>query len=227
MLNYAFKALSKSGKEMVIFKLEDGPCPIDSNYFMLAGRPGTPLLRYDSIMMGSDLNGVFSGDIVEYKGKEYCVSYNRGFALRSMDGDEIIRFHQLDINSMKVIGHELLDNRGFYFENIKPKFKYIDSEYAKAKRLKSNEIMWGFKSFFGTIDNKLIVNVYGVKLLIPCNSIQQYTGFSYQGKPVYFNDSIKGSPVYMKSGRVYITQDGMRMDLRLSGVIRNTKEAVI
>lgn len=219
-MNYPFKALSRTRNEMVIFTLEDGPCPIDSNFFFLAGRPGTPLLRYDSIMIGCDLN-VFAGDLVEYKGKEYCASYNRGFALRSKDGDEIIRFQNVEMSHLKVIGHELLDSKGFYFESIKPSFKYVDEEYAKAKRLKSSVVQWGFKSFFGNIGNKLIVNVYGVKLLLPYSDIQQSAGVTYKNKLVYFNDTIKDSSVYMKNGRVCVNSDGLRKDLRLSDVLKD------
>lgn len=224
--NYPFKALSKNKKELVVFTLEDGICPLDDNFFFLVRRPGTPILRYDSVMVGTDLNGVFEGDIVEYNEKEHIVAFNRGFALKELNGNEVIH---LD----KISNYKVVDNVCFRPElkrEFSPiSFKHVDKEYAKLSRSKKEiDIKWGIKSFYGAIGERLIVNIYGVKLLVPNDEIQQFAGFYVNYKEedkeisskIYFSDKIENSPIYMEKGRVCVKYDGIKYDLRRSNILR-------
>ena len=86
------QAASADG-EMTAFNIEDCPKLVDDEFLYLANRPGTALLRKDTIFRGSDMfsqdgKRLFEGDILRTAdgGTIYAVHFYNGFKLRGQDG---------------------------------------------------------------------------------------------------------------------------------------------
>lgn len=209
---YPFKALSVNKKELVSFTLSDGPWRQDMTCFTLSNRPGTPILRYNTIMRGSDIPGLFEGDIIEYNGKKYIIKYEMGFAAVSLD-KEVIPVSELSYINV-------VDN--MYFQKEFPisycnkiTFKYIEREDEK---FLNKERVFGIKSVLGAICDKSFVAIYGSKMVNE-NDLLQMSGVRYKGKHIYIGEEIEGNKLYMNRGRLYIKAYGKAYDVKSTPIL--------
>ena len=209
---YPFKALSASYKELVSFTLADGPLRQDIKFFTLMNRPGSPVLRYNTIMRGCDIPGLFEGDIIEYKGKKYIIRYEMGLAAVSLDKEVI------PVNKLEYIN--VVDN--MYFQKEFPitycnrlTFKYIEKGDNKYK---GNYKYFGIKSITGAFKDKSLIAIYGSKL-VDEDSILQFTGVRYKGERIHFGECIEGNPLYMEKGRLLIKALGGCHDVKSSPIL--------
>lgn len=209
---YPFKALSVNYKELVSFTLEDGPWRQNMNFFGLMNRPGSPILRYNTIMRGCDIPGLFEGDIIEYKGKKYIMRYELGLAAVSLDGEVI--------PSSKLEYINVVDN--MYFQKEFPitycnklVFKYIEKEDEKYKE---NYKYFGIKSITGSFKDKALISIYGSKL-VNVNDVLPFTGIRYKGERIHLGECIEGNPVYMEKGRLLIKALGGCHDVKSSPIL--------
>lgn len=211
MVSYSFKALSLNKKELVSFTLEDGPILQDAKSFALINRPGSPILRYNTIMKGCDIPRVYEGDIIEYHGKEYIIHNEIGFCAISLDGE---RIYLDDLDEIKVVNNMYFQNKFKVFSK-KCTFKYVEKT---EKRFLGGEREFGFRSIMGGIAGKPLISIYGAKLS-DASDIRMFTGIRYKGKRIYFGDEIEGSIVYMERGRVKMKVNGLEYDLRKNNSI--------
>ncbi len=209
---YPFKALSANRKEIVSFTLADGPWRQNVKFFTLMNRPGSPILRYNTIMRGCDIPGLFQGDIIEYKGKKYIIKYELGFAAVSLDGEVI------PTNKLEYIN--VIDN--MYFQKEFPitycnklTFKYVEKE---DKRYKGNHRFFGIKSIPGAFNDKSLIAIYGSKL-VDEDCISLFTGVKYKGERIHLGECIEGSPLYMEKGRLFIKALGGCHDVKSSPIL--------
>lgn len=179
-------ALTKDGTDVVQFKLKDGPCPISEDYFVLLNRPGTPILRYDSIMRGMDIPGVYEGDIISFKHKDYMIKYQKGYNAVSLSGEV------LDISKLKY----LKVKTHMYFQNS---FKPIVPTLI---RMRIRGKIYPIKKIFGATKKGIVVNERGLGV-VEINEIQQDAGMRVDGKKVYFGKN-DDKFVCLKRGRVIV-----------------------
>ena len=191
MSTYPLKALSKDRKELVVFGIEDGPCPLDSNFFVLTKRPGSPILRYDSILRGMDVPNLFEGDIIESNGTQYIIKYHRGFNAISLEGDTL---EIKDLRRAKVV------DQLYFQDNFKKKYptrhKYIidgvDTEFTR---------------FMGATETGVIINDSNLPV-VPFFKVMQNTGMRYKGNKLYFGNIINNCPVVLYKGNIVIIENG-------------------
>lgn len=212
MCTYPFKALSANGKELVAFTLADGPWRHDTKFFSLANRPGSPILKYNTIRRGSDIPGLFEGDIIEYNGKKYCIKYEMGLAAFSLDGEVI------PVNQLSYI--KIVDNVYFQKEFKLPNWRKVTFKYVEKedKRFLNQHRFFGIKSITGAMRNKPFIAIYGCKL-VPEDDILQFTGVTYKDERIHFGECIEGNPVYMEKGRIYVRAFGKCHDVKSSPIL--------
>lgn len=90
-LFFPLQATSADGSA-TIFNIDDCPKLIDDEFFYLSNRAGTPLLRKETILRGSDVflsdgRRIFEGDILRSLDEGiHFVLFHNGFKLRGQDG---------------------------------------------------------------------------------------------------------------------------------------------
>lgn len=196
MYTYPLRALSKDGKEVVSFTLADGPCKLDTDTFILTERPNTPILRTETILRGSDIEGLFEGDILEHKGYLYIIQYHRGLAGLSKEKG-LLQLSE--------------------FESLKPVSSvYERPEYVIPKKAtytyKYGNLLFPLDDVIGVDNNRLVLQAKSGELA-DLSKVQQYAGIRYNGSYKYFGDEIEGSPLIMKNGRCCVYKHNTYIDI--------------
>jgi hypothetical protein len=204
MRTYPLRALAKGGSSYCVFDLNDGPGRWDDEHFILMGRPNSPILRYDSISRGSDIPGVFSGDIVSVKGDDYLVIYHRGLVAKNLVTKKIFYLDEADfrVKSEAEYMGTIVPNRHkkhLYRTEVngeKIDF-YIDHLYGldpKSKCILHNRRGYGFLTY---------------------DSISQYVGIRHPqtNEPLFFGDY----DLHMESGSLVATVNGEKINITKGG----------
>lgn len=174
MRSYPLRASSVCGKYMVPFSLKDGPIPLDDNTFALSEIPNSPILTYESILRGCDIEDLFAGDIVTSNGKDYLISYHRGLVGRSLDDTREVLYFD-DIGKITMVSN--IYNREAYMSSRQSTFPY------KYK----NDVFY-LQDIYGIQNGMLRVNIKG-GLLVPIEEAQQYAGVrGPESELVFFGD---------------------------------------
>lgn len=197
MYSYPLRALSKKGGLAVPFTLGDGPCRIDDNYFILTERPGSPLLRYDMILRGMDIPGIFEGDILLDNGKEFVIQYQRGFMAVSKDKE------QKSLSSIPNI--QVVSNIYKRNDFVIPKL------LAMMYKIRESDL-FELDCILGVNEGNLILN-YKEGMLVPEHEIKQYAGITYLGNSMYFGDEINGNKLMLRQGRCAILDGDKYLDI--------------
>jgi hypothetical protein len=172
LYTYPLRAESADGTELVPFTLDDGPCKISEEFFVLTTRIQSPILKYETILRGSDITGLFEGDYVEIDGVEYLVVTKRyGLCAVGKEGD------------LK----DFIDVRNFNVVSNIYKRKEHDKLKRKVHRYKYSGIQFNLDRVYGMHKGKLLLNHNG-GMLIPIKEIQQETGNKIANKVTYYGD---------------------------------------
>lgn len=167
------RALSKCGNFLVPFTLADGPAPIDKDHFVLTMKPDTPILRYDSILRGSDIKGLFEGDIVTVEGddKEYPVIYSSGVKLKDPESSiEIIYDNQKKFLCVS----DIYTRKTKFIKRTIPKFRI-------------NGIVFLLSDVYGIHNGHLLLNKSVVK--VKPEDVRMHAGVRDKNKNyLYFGD---------------------------------------
>lgn len=192
MLNYPLRTVSKCGKYLVDFTLQDGPCPVSEEHFVLTERPGSPILRYSEISRGSDIPNLFEDDIVtDETGEEFIVFYNRGVMCKSLSTGKL----QMLPRNFKIVGN-------IYKRGIEKESKIKQQKYKHGNNL------FSLQNIYGIMNGKLLVNVDGT--VVDPAEVQEYTGLRATDRErLYLGDR----NVYLKDGRVSVKVDGKDVDI--------------
>lgn len=187
MFHCRCRALTELG-EPFYFSAEDVPVQVYPDAFILAARPGTPLLKVSSIGRAMDHEQLAEGDKVLIGGKEYTLTYYRGFSFKSDNG--------ITIPSHLVTSYQLASiNKGV---KSKLQFKY-------------NEHVFQLPSILGCSEGSAVLSV--CKELVNPKYIQISAGFLYNRKRVFYGDSVEGLEVIMWRGRPCVCKEGMYVEV--------------
>lgn len=186
LLNYPMRALSKCGRYLIDFRLEDGPCPVDKEHFVLTERPGSPILLYSEVGRGSDIPNLFEGDIIQDEdGKEYIITYFRGLVCQSIETSKYLEIPE----KFKISGN-IYKRRGRLNKSVSHKFICKD-------------IIFTLQEIYGVHENNLIVNVES-NVFIP-EEVKQYSGLRSQSrKMLFFGDD----GLTLHKGRICVLKEG-------------------
>lgn len=180
---YHLLALTKDRRDVVAFSLLDGPCMIGENQFVLVNRPGTPILRYDSIMRGMDIPGIFEGDIINYRGKDFIVKYQRGFNGYSLNGD-VVDMNELSNGIVK--SH-------VYFQDIFKQIAPTKIRYRIGNKHYTIDKVFSAPGRKGVVFNDKRLGI------VELNRIEQDAGTIVNKKRIYF-----GKDAVMRKGKIII-----------------------
>lgn len=200
MNTLSLQALTSDGKACR-FSVCDVPVVIDDEQFVLMARPGSPILLTHSIVSCTDIPNISEGTVLtDSSGKEYTVSFKRGFA--AMD-------KQRNVVKINEIGEYRVTNT-----------VSLSSISTCRQRLiyKYGDIQFQLKDFVGIIDGKAVIKENYTA--IDVSEIQQYAGLTYMGKNVFLGDMIDGNKVTMHAGRICIDYEEYFIDLADMQIIK-------
>lgn len=200
MNTLSLQTLTAKG-EFCEFSVHDVPVAVDDEQFVLMAKPGSPILLNKFIVSCTDIPNVHEGTVlVDAKGKEYVVSFKRGFA--AMDAERnVIKINEIgdyiitdtvSLSSISTCRQRLI-------------YKYKDMQFQ-------------LKDFVGLSDGKAIIKENYTP--IDLNEIQQYAGLTYNSKSVFLGDSIDGNIVVMHMGRICMDCGGYFVDLADMQIIK-------
>lgn len=174
-----------------VFTVADIPVVVSEDTFVLLRRRFSPILRLNTLSMGSDV-GVFEGDILEdVDGSRWYVGYESGFVAYSMGRGK--RRFLYDFVELKVVSRMTADEfQAFKFKKTKIKFKYQDYIFIV------NDIVGKYR------DDLLTQNIRG---RVRVSELQQALSIVIDGKRMYLGDLYRGYPVIMCFGRICIQNE--------------------
>ena len=176
------------------FSIKDIPVLVDDNNFILMARPGSPILRFDTIGSLTDIPDIGEGTVLVGENNDvYTISFKRGFAAMSSDR-QISKLHELS---------------NYTITAEAPHFVGI----ANRQRLlfKYNNLQFQIKDIVGAIDGKAIVK--REHTLVAVDKVQQYAGLTFNNTRVFLGDVIDGGIVTMYKGRVCLHKNNRYIDL--------------
>lgn len=191
MNSYPMRTISKCGKYLVDFTLQDGPCPVSGEHFVLTERPGSPILCYNDVVRGSDIPHLYEHDIIEDEhGEEFIVFYSRGMLCKS-----------LETNRVQNIPRKFKNSSNIYKRGIDIKIK-------SQHKFKYGNNLFTLQEIFGVMNGKLLVNADS--LVIDPSLVQEYSGLRTTNKEmIFFGDQ----GIYLKDGRAVVERDGEILDV--------------
>lgn len=200
MNTLSLQTLTAKG-ESCEFSVHDVPVTIDDEQFVLMAKPGSPIMLNKFIVSCTDMPNVHEGTILmDSKGKEYIVSFKRGFA--AMDAQRnVIKIS--DIGDYTVTNSVSLSSISTCRQRLIYKYK---------------DIQFQLKDFVGLSDGKAIIKENYTPIVL--DEVQQYAGLTYNNKSVFLGDVIDGHKVVMHMGRICMDCGGYFVDLADMQIIK-------
>lgn len=199
--NYPMRALSKCGNFLVPFTLADGPAPIDKDHFILTEKQNSPILRYDSVLKGSDIEGLYEGDIVTIEGddKEYPVIYATGVRLK--DSEEQIEIIYDNQKKFSIVS-DIYTRKMKFIKRTIPKFRIDNTGFL-------------LSDLYGMHKGHLLLNKTSV--MVKPEDIRMHAGVRDKNrKYLYFGDHgltlLNGQPGVYQDGE-FITLASGKLDI--------------
>lgn len=182
MFHCRCRALTDRG-EPIFFYAKDVPVCVDAEHFILANRPGLPLLRTATFSRAMDTVPLAEGDLVKIGGKEYTLVYHRGFCFRSSD--------HTYINSDAVSRHHLLER---------------SKERPTKLQFKCRDTIFQLPAILGCVDGKAVIA--GIGAGVDPEEIQISAGFTASKRKLFYGDEFNGGELIMKKGRPCVYENG-------------------
>ena len=180
------------------FSLADVPVLIDESSFVLMAKPGSPILTLESLVCGSDMDGIYEGSILsDSEGNEYVTSFKRGFA--AMNVDRQVK-KLCDIDGLTICKRRLDVAHSSNFLLCRQRLLYL-----------YDGIQFQFKDFIGIVNGMPVIKESYTP--VDMNKVKQYSGLSYNNQRVYLGDEINGGIVTMHKGRICLYKDDKYIDL--------------
>ena len=197
------RALSPTGI-WIDFILSDGMCPVNNELFILPKRPGTPFLRYDTILRGMDIPNLFEGDILLSNEKQYVICYKSGFYALPIKRD-----------SPCILLSELTN-----YKRISNIYKRPDVLIDRPSKLnlKYHDTIFTYAEIFDVVNNNFHVNAYN-GMLIPINATQQDARITYEGRHLYFGDFVEDGEVVLRKGVCALRKNMRYYSIKTKGEI--------
>lgn len=201
-MHYLMRALTLDD-EIFEFTIGDVPTGIKPGIFVCLRKPGTPLLKQDTIRRGDPDTHLFEGDLLDMDGERWVVSYERGFYV--INEDYQIKY-LYDLKDYKVVSNTYCEEPPVpvNYRN-KHLFKYKD------KIFRLNDIVGAAKN------GNLILRA--ISRTVPAVCVKQECGIAYLGQRVYLGDRFEGKTVVLKYGRVCLRDGAKHIDIVTGGAI--------
>lgn len=178
MQSLRLRALDRKGNPY-LFEPADVPVRIWEDAFILARRPGTPLLQLNSVVRVMDNLDVGEGDCVLIDGVKHITRYYRGFYFEGPDGDKT--------PSNLVTQCEVFS---------------LGTETQSRIQFRSRSGAFQIFAFLGFFEGK-ILTAHDPSPFYP-NELRIGAGFAYQGQKLCYGDVLDGTPLIMWHGRPVI-----------------------
>lgn len=187
---YSMRADTLSGKPYE-FTVLDAPIIMGENRFVLVNRKFSPILKLDTVTLGSGV-GVYVGDVLrDVDGSEWYVAYGRGFYAVHMEKRIRRKLYEFEIlNPVRRLKPEEFE--AYHVRRPKLKFKYQGEVFT-------------LSDIIGKLNDVIIIRQLSAK--VPPSEIQQFTNFMYNKKHIYLGDQYKGMPVVLCYGRVCVQNE--------------------
>lgn len=186
---YSLRAMTLDNKP-IEFTVLDVPVIVGEDRCVLLNRKFSPILKYSTIVIGSDI-GLYVGDVLkDMAGNLWYVTYNRGFMAVSKNGE----MRPLsDFRRLKVERQVTQRERELYCPvTYKCKYRYRDKIFVH-------------EDIVGKLKDKLVVSKVG-QLVVP-EEIQQDTDIYIDDKRIFLGDEYEGKKVLMCYGRICTQSD--------------------
>lgn len=186
---YSLRAMTLDNKP-VEFTVLDVPVIVGEDKCVLLNRKFSPILKYSTIVIGSDV-GVYVGDVLrDMAGNLWYVTYNRGFMAVSKQGE----MRPLsDFRRLKVERQATQKEKELYCPvTYKCKYRY-------------GERIFVHEDIVGRLDEGIVVAKVG-RLVLP-DGVQQDTDIYIDDKRIFLGDTYEGKKVLMCYGRICTQSD--------------------
>lgn len=183
-----FKAMGVDS-EFYRFKIEDCPVILNMGIMALTAKPGSKLLRIDTVVRGSD-NNIFEGDRVLYKGGYFgYVVYAGGFKVRCKDTGELVdipygKNFRISKGTKRSIGDAVRDEDRSWL-----------SLKVKDDIFELNGIVCSYRQ-----SSIAITTVKCQERYVKPEDVRCSTGIEKEGNTLFFGDEYMGGKVIMKNG---------------------------
>ena len=183
------------------FTVEDVPTRFNTTEFALLKCPSSPRLQLKSIRRGDPFTKLCEGDIIEWKGDQWLVCYERGFYVIN----ESYVTQTLDkLDDYKLVGD------------------CFSSEFP-IPILKRNKCLFKYKDTVFRLED--IVGAYGDDSLIlrclskpiPISEVQQDAGIMLNKQRLYFGDETENGILDLYKGRVVFRKEDKYFDAITGG----------
>lgn len=194
-----FQAITVSGTEYVIFKIDDCPVVVSNSEMVLSARPCSKILKISSLARGAYINGypLFEGDLL-YSDNECLgtVVYFRGFFLQDLEGNRKIIPNLSHIQVKKQCKEDYYNTLHSYVRNS-IKFKY-------------GAIDFNIHAFVCTASNGVGICCHKMKSgVVQPGDIHVSSGFTDKdtGCDLYYGDEYKSGIITLSDTGIAIWQD--------------------
>ncbi len=187
MQSLRLRAITRAG-EPFLFKPTDVPVCIWEDAFILARRPGTPILRTNSIVRVMDDRDVGEGDVVMIDHQEYTVGYFQGFYYENGSGT---RIPSNLVSQCQVFSVGTRSRSRIQFKSSKCAFQML--------------------AFMGWYSGR-VITAHDPAPFAP-EELQISVGLVYLRQKLYYGDLVDGHPVIMWHGRPCILTDEGYLEL--------------
>lgn len=169
------RAIDRTGRPHIFYP-HDCPVRIWEDAFILANVPGCPQLLLNSVVRVMDHMDIGEGDVVEYRGQVYTVTYFRGFQLM---GDNGVTIPSHLVSACRVLS--------------------VGTESRASIQFRTERSAFRLHAFLGVYEGKLVCS-HDPQLVEP-HELKISAGFVYQRQKLCYGDIVEGYPLMMWRGR--------------------------
>lgn len=200
--NFKLKARTTDGS-WYQFDIRDVPVLIGTDKAVLMGRPQSPIIDTSVILRGDRESGLFEGDVFISGGERWLVCYERGFYAIN---EQYLTKYLYNFDNIEYVGVSEFDLE-------------FPIQYKRRKQhlFKCGEVQFFISQIVMVEDSNMVVRIK--RLRFPREDIKQECCMSLEDTKLYLGDSINGSVVQLRGGRVCIETENGFLDLATGGIL--------
>ena len=172
------------------FTVADIPLVINNDSFVLLNRQFSPILRLDTVVLGSDV-GVYQNDVLSCEGELWYVIFDEGFVASTYDKTH--RKYLYEFNTLNVVREMTKEEREHF--GVKP----------RRMRFKCDSKVFTLEDIIGKYQSKIIVSP--ISYAFPADDVYQDTHVHIRLGRSYFGELYKGRKLIMCYGRVCVQNE--------------------
>ena len=195
----SLRAARVDGKGFFSFTLDDAPCHVGSGQLILLRRKMTPILKWDTVELSSDLNAHVNDIVLSVRNQDHwIVQYDAGFVgINLSTGERCILCDLRPFTKVRAATEE--ERMDFSLKPFTCSYRFEGQEFT-------------LDDIIGYHDGMLIIKGFD-KLIHPLE-ITQYMGFSVNKVPMFLGEKYKGYEIVLCYGRVCVQTKLGVMDIQ-------------